>query len=187
MHPEEIIGFAEILGKLKSTRRAGWVSQVGIEETESVADHSFRCAFLAMVFADLSRINIEKLLRMMLLHDVQEAITGDFDHAKKEKVGADTVKRMERRAIKKVLGLLPPKLGEEYLAVWTEYEEHDSPEAVLAHDVDKIEVVLQALEYEKQGHDPAKLEVFWNSIENQIETPLVKELFEYMVNGRKTI
>lgn len=181
----EIIGFMEVLGKLKSTRRSGWVSQVGVKEAESVADHSFGCAFLAMIFSDLTELGVEKTLRMMLLHDVQEAITGDLDYETKAKVGADQVRQTQRRVIEELLRLLPPRLEEEYLSVWREYEQHISPEAILARDIDKIEMVLQAMEYEKQGYDTLKLEAFWDSARNQIETPIIREFLDALVERRK--
>ena len=63
------VDFAENVSKLKRIARKGWVSQVGVEKPESVADHSFACAILAMCLGDLKGLDTEKLIRLALLHD----------------------------------------------------------------------------------------------------------------------
>ena len=86
MFLENLRRFAAIIGKLKTVKRSGWVSHIEIVESESVADHSFRCGILAMCIGDFRNMNVEKLMKMMLLHDVHEAITGDYDaYAKRQR------------------------------------------------------------------------------------------------------
>ena len=79
MFLEKLGKFSEAVGKLKTLKRAGWTSHVGIKSSESVPEHSFRSAVLAMCIGDLANVDAEKLIRMLLLHDVQEALTGDYD------------------------------------------------------------------------------------------------------------
>ncbi|MCK4222799.1 HD domain-containing protein, partial [Candidatus Bathyarchaeota archaeon] len=69
------------------------------------------------------------------------------------------------------------ELREQYLLLWDEFKAQNTPEAILANDIDKIEMVLQALEYEEKGWDPNKLEVFWVSAEREIKTPRIRDLF----------
>jgi len=83
---KELSEFLQIVGRLKAVRRSGWISQVGIDEPESVADHSFRCAIIAMCIGSLTDVDIGKLVPMLLLHDIQEAVTGDFDSSKKKEL-----------------------------------------------------------------------------------------------------
>ncbi|KAA0001413.1 MAG: HD domain-containing protein [Thermoplasmata archaeon] len=64
-------------GKLKGIKRKGWL-RIGIEKVESVACHSYRVAFLAMLIGDALNLNVEKMLKMALLHDLAEATTGDI-------------------------------------------------------------------------------------------------------------
>jgi putative hydrolase of HD superfamily len=184
MSLEKIIHFSEIIGKLKVVNRAGWISQVGIIQPESVADHSFRCAILAMCIGDLLGVNTEKLIRMLLLHDIQESITGDYDYAAKEGIGTPRVKLQEKMAINEVLSKLPAKLKRKYYAIWQECEDKTTREAILANDIDKIEMLIQALEYEKEGYDSGKLEAFWTSTQSKIETPIVQELFKLLNDKR---
>jgi len=185
MSLEKLIRFSEIVGRLKTTKRSGWVSHVGISNPESVADHSFRCAILAICIGDLSNIETEKLTRMLLLHDVQEALTGDYDHYAKMQMGIDKVKSKQRIAIDEILSSLPEKLQSPYRSLWDEFENQTTPEAILANDIDKIEMMMQALEYEEEGYEPAKLDVFWSEVKNKIKTPLVQDLFRFLINKRR--
>lgn len=184
MSLEKLIEFSEVIGKLKVVKRAGWISHVGITKPESVADHSFRCAILAMCIGDLLGVDAEKLIRMLLLHDIQESITGDYDYYAKEEIGTSTVKLQERIAIKDILSRLPTKLKRKYNAIWQEYEDKTTREAKLANDIDKIEMLIQALEYEKEGYDSGKLEAFWTSVESKIKTPIVQDLFKLLKDKR---
>jgi putative hydrolase of HD superfamily len=181
---EKFHQFLEILGKLKFVKRLGWISNLKMKSPESVADHSFRCAFLAMCIGDLIGANSEKLIRMLLLHDIQEAITGDYDLFLKKQIGIDKVKNHEKITIQKILSLLPPKLNEEYLSLWIEFQNKATFEASLAHDIDKIELILQAIEYEKEGYDPDKFQTFWSGVSGKINTNIVLNIFELLKNKR---
>ena len=64
------------VGRLKSIKRTGWVRS-GMPDPESVAAHTFRVCFLVLVLADRLKLNRQKLLEMGLLHDIEEAVTGD--------------------------------------------------------------------------------------------------------------
>jgi putative hydrolase of HD superfamily len=185
MLPDNLLKFSETIGKLKSIRRSGWISQAGIDEPESVADHSFRTTVLAMCICDLSGANAEKIIRMILLHDIHEAHTGDFDQETKKQLGTHQVRSQQRSAIKNILSLLPPKIEGQYQALWSEFEAQETFDAILANDIDKIEMVIQALEYEKEGYDSAKLDVFWKSTESDLKTSLVQDLFRYLASLRE--
>ncbi|UCH31315.1 MAG: HD domain-containing protein [Candidatus Bathyarchaeota archaeon] len=182
---DNLLKFSKIIGKLKSIRRSGWVSQVGVDEPESVADHSFRTTVLAMCICDLSGAATEKIIRMILLHDIHEAQTGDFDQKAKKQLGAHQVRSQQRSAIKNILSLLPPKMERQYQALWSEFEAQETYDAILANDIDKIEMVIQALEYEKEGYDSAKLDIFWKSTRSDLKTSLVQDLFKYLATLRE--
>ncbi len=184
MSLERLLKFSEVVGKLKVTKRSGWVSQVGVTEPESVADHSFRCAILAMCIGDLTNAGTEKLIRMLLLHDIQEALTGDYNSYAKKEIGISKVKSKERTAVKYILSLLPAELKRQYFQIWEEFEDRRTREATLAHDIDKIEMVMQALEYEKEGYDSDKLEAFWTTVEKEIKTLVARDLFKLLRDKR---
>jgi len=150
--------FLEITGILKRTQRTGWVD-VGVYSPESVADHTFRTAILCMIYADLKNLDTTKMLKMALIHDLPEAVIGDLMPSQK----TAKTKKDEQDAICDILNLLPDAQRNEYFAIWTEYQQGKTKEAKAARQLDKIEMALQAKEYEKMGHDQESLERFVNS------------------------
>jgi len=168
---QNLIKFLEIIGTLKRTPRAGWV-EVGVYQPESVADHTFRTAFLCMLYADMEALDPSKLLRMALIHDLPEAIIGDLTPSQKT---AET-KEKEENAISQILSLLPKRQRENYLAVWDEYQEGKTREAKAVRQLEKIEMALQAKEYEKFGSASQSLERFIKSAEEATIWPGLRRL-----------
>jgi putative hydrolase of HD superfamily len=64
--------------ELKSIRRAGWVLKVQVEDAESVADHTFSMATIAMLLSDMLGLDTHKVIKMVLMHDLAESIVGDY-------------------------------------------------------------------------------------------------------------
>lgn len=184
MSDNGLVQFFLRVGKLKLMPRSGWISQVGVDSPESVADHTFRCALLGMCIGDMLKLDTEKLIRILLLHDVQESITGDLDHSSKQELGIDNVLDVEKKAIIELLSHLPAPLEAEYLSIWKEFNNQESPEAVVAKDIDKLEMILQCLEYERKGYDTEKLSSFWKNVEGQIKNPSLKKLFYTIMSLR---
>lgn len=148
MNDREIEGLLTILtaaGALKRLPRAGWV-RVGLPDPESVADHSFRLAILAVLFGPRLGLNTEKLLRIALLHDLAEAQVGDLTPV--DQVTAEEKRTREMLAFAAIVAELPE--GEGLLDLWREYEDGASAEARIAQQLDKLEMALQALEYEQR-------------------------------------
>ena len=157
---------------LKKIPRKGWVNKVGIKNPESVADHSYATAILAMVLSDNNRLDTEKILKMSLLHDLAESITGDFvpdEISKKDK------KTLENKAMRKIFGKLPTELASQYSKVWQEYIQSKTKESVLLHEVDKLEMAIQAAKYSSEGFSNEKLRIFIDSARNKIKS---KELLK---------
>ena len=134
-------------GRLKRIRRSGWVLR-GIPEAESVADHSYRAALLGYILAKERGIKAEKVMAMLLIHDLAESIVGDIVPEAEEFL--DKV-RIEGEAMKKILNSLG-SLGEKLYGLWNEFVCGDSEEAKLARMVDKIEMAYQAKEYLEMGY-----------------------------------
>ena len=183
----KLLRFSKFVGQLKDVKRSGWISHAGIQDAESVADHSFRCAVLAMCIGDIVKADTDKLMRMLLLHDLQESLTSDLDSYAKEEIGIMSVKTREKTAISNVLSLLPAELRSRYLSLWEEFAGRATPEAILANDIDKIEMLMQALEYEARGHDSKKLDAFWQGAQNKIRTPVIQDLLEKLRNRRNIL
>ena len=96
--------FFEHILNLKTKPRRGWQKKLGIKKPESVADHVYSVAAIAMILADSKNLDSAKILKMALLHDLAESITGDLtpdDGPKKKK---------ENLAMKKIMSSLSPSL-----------------------------------------------------------------------------
>jgi putative hydrolase of HD superfamily len=177
----EIVSFLAELTRLKAVPRTGWLLR-GVRDVESVADHSFGVALTAMLLADLAQAQgmelcIEKVLRMALLHDLTEARTGDLPATIKRFFEGPSLHAADERIADEVLTRLGA-IGEEYLLLWREYEERRSLESRIVKAADKLDLLLQALEYEKGG--ARHLQEFWENLEMDFSMlgidPLVSNL-----------
>ena len=160
--------------ELKKVPRKGWKSKVSIEHPESVADHSYGTAIMAMVLSDLQKLDTQKILKMALLHDLAETITGDF---MPEEISKENKITSERDAMKEILSKLPINIAEEYNEIWQEYLQANTKESTLLHDVDKMEMAIQAAKYSSEGFSNEKLSLFVDSARKEIKS---KELLEML-------
>ena len=175
-----LVEFLETAGRLKRTPRAGWVD-VGIQQPESVADHTFRTSIVCMIYADMEGLDQLKLLRMALIHDLPEAITGDLTPSKK----TEEIKGREDAAINHILGLLPKKQREKYLIDWNEYREGKTKEAKAVRQLEKLEMALQAKEYEKAKSTGQSLKRFIKSAEKAITRSELRRLLSCILEERQ--
>ena len=172
---EGLLEFLSNVGKLKGLPRTGWVES-GILEPESVAEHSFRTAVLAMLLADLQGLDSGKAVKMALLHDLAEAVTGDLTYREKCSRGL-AYQTEEEKAIDRLFSRLPRDVAASYRALWDELREASSPEAKVAAQADKAEMLLQASEYEGKGVAPSRLERFWHSmVDDGLASELLREI-----------
>ena len=178
----KIISFLTELMRLKAVPRMGWLLR-GVRDVESVADHSFGVAFTAMLLSDLAQRqglepNVEKILRMALLHDLTEARTGDLPNTVKRYFDKGTLHAADERAADEMLSALGA-IGEEYLLLWQEYEQRESLEARIVKAADKLDLLLQAREYEKGGAQ--NLHEFWQNSELDFSSLQIDELISGLV------
>lgn len=136
------------MGKLKNLPRSGWF-HLGIARPEDVAGHSFRTAMVGMILAAESGADATRTAALCLVHDTQETRTGDIDAIGR---GYVTVHDAEAITARQIAGLVPGDAAKLIAGLVTEYEANDTVEAQLAHDADKIELILQADEYADQGY-----------------------------------
>ena len=167
---------------LKQLFRQGWLRRgVPARQCESVAEHAFAVAVLALFlvdahFPDLDR---DRVLRMALLHDFGEIYAGDLTPG--DAVPPEEKHQREANAVAKVLGKLPN--GAEYVALWQEYEAGATPEARFVWQVDRLEMGLQASVYERQG--PADLSEFYASAGEALSTPELRAVLDEAVELRR--
>ena len=163
--------FFQIAG-LKKLPRSGWKIKLGLNDSESVAEHSYMMSVMSMVLADMKSLNSEKVIKMSILHDWAESKIGDF---MPNEIGYDKKSELENYAMTEILELLPQKIQSDYQDMWNEFLVRDTPEARLVHELDKLEMALQAKIYETDI-DPEKLTPFIISAVEQIMDPDVKKI-----------
>ena len=169
--------FQKVL-ELKNIPRQGWKEKLGINNPESVADHSYSTTVISMVLSDLQGLNSEKIIRMALLHDLAESIIGDItpDHiTKNEKI------TKENNAIKQILKNLPDDIMESYFEIWNDYQKKISKEAILLHDIDKLEMAFQAKFYQKNGISKEKLKTFFDTAKIEIKDKNLREILSNII------
>jgi putative hydrolases of HD superfamily len=161
------------VGGLKSLPRTGWLRK-GIVNPESVAAHSHRAAVMAILFAADLGVDGDRLLRMMIVHDLPESDPAVGDITPFCGVDPDEKRRRERAAMQRLADALPG--GDELLRLWVEYDEGQTPEADAAHQLDALEMALQAREYESAwGVD---LSEFRASARSKVRHPTLVRLLD---------
>ena len=151
---EGVLAFLRGAERLKTVKRSGWTSA---GEAESVAEHTWRLCLMAMVvYGQSTAIDLGRLLRMCLIHDLGEAIGGDVP-APAQRSGAPKADQ-ERSDLLSLVSPLPDAARREIVELWDEYEAASSPEARLAKGLDKLETILQ----HTQGRNPADFDYAFN-------------------------
>tara|TARA_B100001540_G_scaffold210207_1_gene185160 strand:- start:952 stop:1476 length:525 start_codon:yes stop_codon:yes gene_type:complete len=163
--------FFQIAG-LKKLPRSGWKIKIGLDNSESVAEHSYMMSVMAMVLSDLKSLNSEKVIKMSILHDWAESKIGDF---MPDEIGYDKKSELENYAMVEILESLPQSIQSDYQNMWNEFLVRETPEARLVHELDKLEMALQAKIYEKEV-DPEKVKPFIISAVEQIIDPDLKKI-----------
>lgn len=134
---DQQFAFLEEADRLKNILRATPIHDDSRKENS--AEHSWHVALYALVLADhaASDVNINRVLKMLLLHDLVEIdagdtpIHGDFDAAEQE--------AKEQRAADRIFGLLPPEQGRAFRALWDEFEASETPDAIFGKSIDRVQ------------------------------------------------
>lgn len=167
----DIISFYMKYNQLKNIYRQGWLTvRIGLEHAdkcESIADHSFSVALLALTIIEKNKLNLDicKCIKMGIIHELGEVYAGDFtpyDNITKEEKHIK-----EKEAILNVLDSLNE--DNDYLEIWEEFEKQETAEAKFLKNIDQLEFLLQACAY---GYDA---QYFKRSL-NNITDPYCKEI-----------
>ena len=135
------------LGLLKRYKRTGWLV-AGVRDPESIADHSFRAAAIAGVIAAMEGADPERAAFMSLFHDTQETRVTDIPYLGKRYLKAAPNEQVTGEQVRDI----PEAVARVIADAVSEYEDNASLEAVCARDADKLECLLQAVEYREQGY-----------------------------------
>ena len=198
---DNILKFFIKSGELKNMPRRGWVLR-GVKNPESIADHSFRVALMAWILGSKKNLNVEKLIKMALIHDLCEVYAGDitpydsiltkdkskmkellktwprFSEAKKKQLAERKYKK-EKQGLEKLIKDLPGKLKNEIHSLWLDYEKRLSPESRFLRQTDRVENLLQSLEY-WQINKSLPQKSWWVQANELFDDPLLLDLANNM-------
>lgn len=146
-----LLNFISEAGMLKRVQRSGW-SVVGIKNAESVAEHSFRCAVIGYILANMERASLYKVLMMTLFNDMHEARIGDLHKMAQRYIGLQPA---EDKAFYEQIRHLPEKIRRELADLRDEYRKQKTIESIIARDADILECLIQAKDYSEQGFSEA--------------------------------
>ena len=146
---QAIVNFILELDKLKAVTRK--TRPLGLDRQENSAEHSWQIAMLAASLVPYAEtaLDIDRVIRMLLVHDIGEIDTGDtLVYAEG---GWEERKAAELAAVTRIFGMLPGSEGEAFLQLWQEFERGETPEARFAHAADRAMPVLLNLANQGQS------------------------------------
>jgi putative hydrolases of HD superfamily len=138
------------MGHLKNLTRSGWLL-LGIPQAETVAEHSFRVGIAGVMLAAMEGADVGRTAALCLLHDAHETRIGDVPSVGRAYVTTAVPEAVSAHQTSAMPGAMAKGIQD----LVAEYEAAETPESRLAHDADKIETLLQAIEYQAQGYDAA--------------------------------
>ena len=168
---DKVIRFIKEIENVKSVTRTAW-TKTG--RRESTAEHSWRLAMLLMVIReDFKDLDIDKAIKMSLVHDLGELYDGDI--SAKLQNDNDNKAEMEEKAMRRMLTILPENLAENIYDLWKEYNECSTKEAKLVKAMDKLETIVQ----HNQGNNPEDFDYEFN-LQYGKQYFMDNEILEYM-------
>ncbi|XP_074578046.1 uncharacterized protein LOC141834620 isoform X1 [Curcuma longa] len=175
-----IVDFLTLCRRLKTTKRKGWINH-GINHPESIADHMYHMALMSLIAGDIPGVDRERCIKIAIIHDIAEAIVGDITPS--DGVPKVEKSRREQEALNEMCKILGGGLiADEIQELWQEYENNSSTEANIVKDFDKVEMILQALEYEIE-HGKI-LDEFFISTAGKFQTDVGKSWAAEVVSRR---
>lgn len=151
----QVLDFLRAAESLKTATRSGYTTA---GDRESVAEHTWRLCLMALVLRPgLPEVDFAKLIRICIVHDLGEAISGDIPAPEQARRGASK-SADERRDLLTLVASLPAVQRNEIVALWDEYEAGATAEARLAKGLDKLETILQ----HTQGDNPHDFDYRFN-------------------------
>jgi putative hydrolase of HD superfamily len=195
--------------KLKERPRTGWIPFLAmIKNPETTADHTFRVAFASWILGYEKNLDVKRLIKIALSHDLCEVYAGDItpffyydldhlpeDEEKRKKILSKWVRlsekekkerwkmkfEREKEGISKLIKFLNPELAKEFFSCWIDCEKRISEEGKFVKQIDRIDVLLQTLEYLGPKEEIAGTG-WWEATEEIIEDSLLLDLLKVIQN-----
>ena len=140
-----------------------------------MADHSFGVAVLSLFEGTRRGYNVERLLTLALIHDLEEAITGDLTPEDKNGLGWKKVHSLRKAARTQIANSVPMEQRVQYEHMWRDLETGRTREARLVKDLDRFEMLLQARRYARLGAPRRQLEKFYKSAISRIDDKEIRK------------
>ncbi len=165
---QQVIDFILELEKLKGVTRK--VRPLGLDRYENSAEHSWQLAMFAISLASYAEtsLDINRVVRMLLVHDIGEIDTGDTIVYAEQ--GLEARKVAEWAAVQRIFGMLPEHQASTFLVLWQEFEQCETPESRFAHAVDRAMPVL--LNLANQGQSWRENGISYERVVGRIAPPI---------------
>jgi len=188
---EKVLNFIVEIEKLKGVLRK--TKPVGLDRYENSAEHSWHVCISALMLKDYAddEINIDRVIKMLLLHDLGEIDAGDTIV-----YAAETAenKAKEASGINRLLNILPAEQAKDYIELWHEFELGVTADSVYAKAIDRVPPLLHNIHGEGhswKAHNISKEQVFsvnsrigkgskplWTSLEQKLEKAVSQGLLK---------
>ncbi|XP_017041372.1 5'-deoxynucleotidase HDDC2 isoform X2 [Drosophila ficusphila] len=179
----EILQFMELIGNLKHTKRTGWVLR-DVNDCESISGHMYRMSMLTFLLDGSEGLNQIRCMELALVHDLAESLVGDITPFCG--VSKDEKRAMEFKAMEDICKLIEPR-GKRIMELFEEYEHGQTAESKFVKDLDRLDMVMQAFEYEKRDNCLLKHQEFFDSTEGKFNHPFVKKLVNEIYEQRDVL
>ncbi|MBR3837735.1 MAG: HD domain-containing protein [Clostridia bacterium] len=184
-YPSSVMNLFSMAPKVE---RAGWVD-LGIERPENIVEHMYNCWLMGLLYlpgeSDAAGYDKNTVLKLLLIHDLGETVTGDISRPKKKKNPA-FYDSQERAAMQSLFltGTYPSAVNlDEYLTLWDSWDEKDGINAAIARDIDNLQTVFRFCQYYKA--DPGRYTDeqigYWMDGIGTLETQVVKGIADTVV------
>lgn len=160
---QRILEFLGLSERLKRELRHSWLSD---GRRESVAEHTWQMALVALLaHRHLEHpVEIGRVLKMILVHDLVEALAGDvpfFEVGERKELKAER----ERAAIEEIRARIAGETGQEIFELWHEFEAHETAEARFATALDNLEVQIQHNLADFQTWEPIEYDLVYTKMD----------------------
>ena len=164
---EKILSFVVEIERLKDVYRK--TKPVGLERFENSAEHSWHVCLSALMLKDFANepVNIDRVIKMLLIHDLGEIDAGDIIIYASE---TSELKNKEAKGIERILSILPNEMGDKFMELWYEFEAGETPDSRYAKAIDRLPPLLHNIHgdgHSWRKHDVSKEHVF--SLNQRIE------------------
>jgi putative hydrolase of HD superfamily len=185
--PDRWLALLRRAGRLKTVPRTGWHLR-GVPRPESVADHSWGAALVALVLCEMAgemdggTPDVARVLALAVLHDLPESVTGDVPRVATRLLPDGARDALEAGARRELLRETPA--AARWAGLFDELADATSPEARIVHDADRLDLLLQAHAYaETTGN--RRIEEFWQGRrEEDLHTAAGRALFRALLAER---